>query len=437
MKKSSTVSFVLAENQYGVSSSGHRQIELLSVSSSQDCSIHSKQSADFDSKQTTIRPTKPRSGRVSSEERSTNTAKPTTESLRSGTAKSSTEVRTRRIVEKNGSCNVNYINIPERNAKFVSDFFTSVLDVRWRYLVALIFAGFVASWLLFSGLWFAIAKFHGDFDDVSANASKPVPCIWNCDGFVSVLLFSMETQTTIGYGYRYVSEECPLGVLLLAVQSLVGTLIQILFAGTILSKIQVPWKRSKTIAFSKLACISTVQGELCLMIRVGNLRLSEIVEANMRALFVLRKDELGNKIWPYNFREMRMGTHGDIDSRLTLWWPATIFHKINKSSPLFQMSRDVMQKCEFEIIVIMEGVVSSTSLNFQARTSYLQDEIVWGYEFAHTFKQDSSTSKFPVDFQHFDDVTAVQDISNMSAETLSKLPRRRQVPDQRSFCLLE
>ena len=198
--------------------------------------------------------------------------------------------------------------------------------------------GFVSSWLLFSGLWFGVAKLHGDFFDVSKNATKTVPCIPNSDGFVSVLLFSLDTQTTVGYGYRYVSEQCSLRILLLIVQSLTGLLVQVFFAGIILTMIQMPKKRSETIAFSTLACIATAQGEPCLMIRIDNLRLSEIDEANIRALCLLRKDENGNEIRTHTFREMRMGTHSDIDSRLTLCRPATIFYKINKLSPLFRMS---------------------------------------------------------------------------------------------------
>jgi len=35
------------------------------------------------------------------------------------------------------------------------------------------------------------------------------PCVSNLHGFTSAFLFSLETQTTIGYGSRYTTEECP------------------------------------------------------------------------------------------------------------------------------------------------------------------------------------------------------------------------------------
>jgi len=36
---------------------------------------------------------------------------------------------------------------------------------------------------------------------------------------------------------------------------------------------------------------------------------------------------------------------------------------------------------QFEIIVILEGVVESTGQSSQARTSYLNNEILWGHRY--------------------------------------------------------
>ncbi len=54
------------------------------------------------------------------------------------------------------------------------------------------------------GFWL-IALVHGDLD-------LPVkddftPCVMQVNSFVAAFLFSVETQTTIGYGFRCVTEE--------------------------------------------------------------------------------------------------------------------------------------------------------------------------------------------------------------------------------------
>lgn len=39
-----------------------------------------------------------------------------------------------------------------------------------------------------------------------------------------------------------------------------------------------------------------------------------------------------------------------------LVWPVTVVHKINKSSPLWDVSMEKLQEEHFEIIVILEGL---------------------------------------------------------------------------------
>ena len=41
---------------------------------------------------------------------------------------------------------------------------------------------------------------------------------------------------------------------------------------------------------------------------------------------------------------------------------------------------------QFEIIVILEGVVESTGQSSQARTSYLNNEILWGHRYKANIK---------------------------------------------------
>ena len=45
------------------------------------------------------------------------------------------------------------------------------------------------------------------------------------------------------------------------------------------------------------------------------------------------------------------------------------------------MSASEMANDKFEIAVGLEGTIESTSNTFQARTSYLPDEILWGHRF--------------------------------------------------------
>ena len=62
--------------------------------------------------------------------------------------------------------------------------------------------------------------------------------------------FSLETQHTIGYGTRYITEVCPLAFIVLGTQCICGVLLQTILAGVVIAKVLRPKKRKKVSAFS-------------------------------------------------------------------------------------------------------------------------------------------------------------------------------------------
>ena len=48
------------------------------------------------------------------------------------------------------------------------------------------------------------------------------------------------------------------------------------------------------------------------------------------------------------------------EDRLIFIWPMTIIHKINEDSPLYDMSPSSIAAEDFEIVVLLEGVIEST-----------------------------------------------------------------------------
>lgn len=193
-----------------------------------------------------------------------------------------------RFVKKNGQCNVYFANLSNKSQRYMADIFTTCVDTRWRYMLMIFSAAFLVSWLFFGFLFWCIAFFHGDLNApaVAGGPSLLKPCIMHVNSFLGAFLFSVETQTTIGYGFRCVTEECPLAIMAVVVQSIVGCVIDSFMIGTIMAKMARPKKRAQTLLFSHHAVISVRDGKLCLMWRVGNLRRSHIVEAHVRAQLI-------------------------------------------------------------------------------------------------------------------------------------------------------
>ena len=69
--------------------------------------------------------------------------------------------------------------------------------------------------------------------------------------YMIIIVCSVETQHTIGYGSRQTTEECPDAIIMQCIQSVVGVIIQACMAGIVFAKLARPKKRRNTVVFSK------------------------------------------------------------------------------------------------------------------------------------------------------------------------------------------
>ncbi|NXA56232.1 KCNJ5 protein, partial [Nothocercus julius] len=261
-----------------------------------------------------------------------------------------------RYVTKMGKCQVNLGNIQEKK-RFLSDIFTTIVDLKYRWFLFVFMMCYIATWLLFGIIYFADAWVRGDVQHIGDPQWKA--CIENVDNFVSALLFSVESQRTIGYGSRMVTANCPEGVILLMAQSIIGSMIDALMVGCMFVKISRPKKRAQTLIFSKNCVISHRDEKLCLMFRIGDLRDSHMVDAKIRAKLIKSRQTKEGEFIPLEQSELNLG-YDTGEDRLFLVEPQIICHVINQHSPFWEMSADALKREQFEIIVILEGIVEAT-----------------------------------------------------------------------------
>lgn len=149
-------------------------------------------------------------------------------------------------------------------------------------------------------------------------------------------------------------------------------------AGLVFAKLARPKKRAETLIFSKDACISLRDGQLCCLFRVGDMRNTHLVQAHIRLQMIKKRVTDEGELLPLQQYDMDVGFGQGLD-RIFLVWPITICHIIDKTSPLYDYAANDLTTAQFEIIVILEGIVESTGMTAQARTSYLPSEIMWGH----------------------------------------------------------
>lgn len=196
-----------------------------------------------------------------------------------------------RFVDKNGRCNVQHGNLGGETSRYLSDLFTTLVDLKWRWNLLIFILTYTIAWLVMASMWWIIAYIRGDLNH--GHDQSYTPCVANVYNFPSAFLFFIETEATIGYGHRYITEKCPEGIILFLFQSLLGSIVDAFLIGCMFIKMSQPKKRAETLMFSQDAVISQRDGKLCLMFRVGNLRNSHMVSAQIRCKLIKVRSSFG------------------------------------------------------------------------------------------------------------------------------------------------
>jgi potassium inwardly-rectifying channel subfamily J, other len=185
-------------------------------------------------------------------------------------------------------------------------------------------------------------------------------------------------------------------------------MIQAFMVGIVFAKLSRPKKRTQTLLFSRNAVICQRDGQMCLIFRVGDMRRSHIIETHVRAQLIKQRITTEGESIQFYQHELKVGGEGGEDDQIFFIWPTSIVHKIDRSSPLFNMSAADMVRERFELVVILEGVVESTGMTTQARSSYLPSEILWGHRFQTMVDFKMDRGEYEVDYSKFNNTTEVE-----------------------------
>jgi potassium inwardly-rectifying channel subfamily J len=365
-----------------------------------------------------------------------------------------------RLVDKNGDYN---LKIATRNhnrftawSRLAIDAFMTLVDARWRYITALFSGAFVVSWLLFALIWWGIVVTHGDVlhandDSDPVNGSVPWrPCISNVYDFNAALLFSVDLQTTTGYGFGEIETTCPAAMLLFMLQCAIGGLIEVVAAGVLFAKLTRPKRRPRTVEFSRKAVIrrlrvaaddlesGDVTGPWVLQFRVADIRqaTARLTSASLSAyVFGLERRESSTGddplLYALNRRSLMLSNNekaalyqrnsSSSSCSLLLLLPEMLTHRIDNDSPLSHLLQSVIETetksgdqlnrgradgITFEIVVILEGIDSATGRQLQVRASYSPDDLLIGHLFESLTVRATSGGQRIVDFTNFQSTLA-------------------------------
>ena len=283
--------------------------------------------------------------------------------------------RKRILSRSNGRSQVKHVGINVQYARFIKDYFTTLINLTWSLTFLIFIFVYLLSWLFFACVWFLVIAVHGHFDN---------SCVQTVQGFGGAFVYSVVTQSTIGYGDEFLHSECTSGTIVLLLQTLVGQMINSVMLGLVFAKVTRPRKRRETIIFSNVAVIYEKQGRKVLEVQIGDPRYDAVVQCHVRLQMYWNKlvdRETDQRVLHTYDLDVGYSTGHD---RLFLLTPVVITHVIDESSPLHEITSASLQRNEIEIVLILEGQVEATGMTVQALTSYTNDEIVFDRKFVNT-----------------------------------------------------
>ena len=226
-------------------------------------------------------------------------------------------------------------------------------------------------------------------------------CIENATpgSFADAFFFSVHTLTSIGYGSMY--PITTYADILVTVEALVGIIGIALITSLAFTRFSQPTAK---VMFSRVATIAEHNGIPTLMIRAGNQRHNQIIEAQVR-LYLMR-DEVSTE-GEYMRRFYLLNLTRDRTPRFTLSW--TIMHPIVKDSPLYSATAESLAKTRTMIMASFSGIDETVSQSLHAPYTYSASDILWSHRFADIIYQTSEGHQY-IDYTYFHHATPIDRI---------------------------
>lgn len=205
-----------------------------------------------------------------------------------------------------------------------TDFYHIILTAPWW----LFFAGLVAFFVTINGV-FALLY----LSDPNSLAHARHGNFWD------TFLFSFETIASINYT-GFVPQSSYANIIV-SIQGFFGILTTALFTGVIFARFSRPFAR---VVFSNCAVIIPFDGVPTLMFRAANQRGNSVLDAEIN-LAVARQQVTREGLVMRRFEHLRPVR--DRTSLFALSW--TVMHRIDRSSPLFGMTVDMLYDQQVDV----------------------------------------------------------------------------------------
>ncbi|MBC7475788.1 MAG: ATP-sensitive inward rectifier potassium channel 10 [Candidatus Sericytochromatia bacterium] len=278
--------------------------------------------------------------------------------------------KTYSVLDKNGRPQYPILGLKR---EVFSDLYHHFIRKSWMLVILAILAIFVSVNIIFTFLYMGC----GDG-------------ITNAKTFSDYFFFSVQTLSTIGYGFMYPTNICSHS--LVAVQSFLSILFVSSLTGIVFAKFSVP--RAKII-FTKNAVVTHQGQDIYFKFRMSNTRANQILDAKLKV--VLLKNEI--QADGSGFRRIYdMNVLRDQIPIFSLSF--TVQHLIDEKSPFFKETHESLVKKQAIIIITISGIDDTLSQTMVSRYIYDFQDIVWGADFKDVLLKDIEGNPY-FDYKNF------------------------------------
>ncbi|MBC7555630.1 MAG: Inward rectifier potassium channel Irk [Chryseobacterium sp.] len=240
-----------------------------------------------------------------------------------------------------------------------------MINLNGRKFIILLLLAYIGINIIFAFIYYFIGIEHLTGIDHSVLKNE----------FVDVFFFSSQTFTTVGYG-----RIAPVGFLASLVatfEAFIGLLFFAIATGLFYGRFSRPRAFLK---FSKNAVIAPYQEGSALMFRLAPFKNNLLTDAQVFLnVAISNRDQNDSQTEFFN-----LNTELSKINALVLNW--TVVHKIDKDSPFFENSEELLKSTNVELFVQIRAFDEGFASTVVQRTSYTSDEIIFGAKFLPMFQ---------------------------------------------------
>jgi inward rectifier potassium channel len=261
------------------------------------------------------------------------------------------------------------------------DVYHHIMAVSWPVFFALLAAAYIAFNFAF-GLLYLI-------EPGSLANARP-------GSIADVFFYSVHAMAA--QGYRDVRAATLYADLLVTGEVMCGMTMVAFITSLVFARFSRP---KAGVVFSSYAVICHTDGEPTLLIRAANQRNNLVMDA--KASVVLVRTEVSAEGNPRRrFIDLAL-----VRDHVPIWMVTwTFMHRIDKSSPLYGLTRDDLIAQEAEFNIALTGIDETLALLVCAQHSYTAKEVLWNHQYADVLgvTKDGSVR---VDFSHLHETKPV------------------------------